>query len=217
MKFNSLLTITSLCALLISCNGGSINGRSLSSVSNNVEVFSVGDIKTSIFSPEEFRSIHGPAWVLMDGGKDFQRLRESFPELSLNQLLGHGIPDARGKFLRMHNNGAKCTEENEACSFDAQEGRVLGSYQEDAFQNITGTLIQIAHGRDVGSSGSGVFQHIGQGNRGNAQGGGRAQSYKFDASLVARTSTETRPKNIAVNFYVKVIGCNAFDNVENCK
>jgi phage-related tail fiber protein len=79
-------------------------------------------------------------------------------------------------------------------------GRVLGSAQNDAIQNITGTL-----GMDDSTRTqlSGAFYEIGAFNYdANASGGG---GYKagFDASRVVRTAAETRMKNIALLACIK--------------
>lgn len=96
------------------------------------------------------------------------------------------LPDLRGEFLRGWDDGR---------SVDA--GRVFGSAQMDAMQNIVGTFSQ---GGSVGGTGpfstTGSYGGVGQ----NAQ---VNYTSTFDASRVVRTSTEERPRNVAVLACIK--------------
>jgi hypothetical protein len=101
---------------------------------------------------------------------------------------------ARGRFLRGIDNGA---------GNDPDGTRAPGATQADALQNITGgfKLAGSAGGLD---SFSGVFAMGGSGNtmyadtpHGPLSSVGAAD---FNASRVARTSNETRPKNVAVTY-----------------
>lgn len=115
------------------------------------------------------------------------------------------LPDLRGEFMRGWDHGR---------GVDA--GREVGSSQLDALQNITGAL----NARAANVSGSGTLI---VGNASGAFGaaekaGGSAGTmalattgavtnpvdiYTLDASRVARTSTETRPRNVAVLWCIK--------------
>ncbi len=102
------------------------------------------------------------------------------------------LPESRGEFLRGWDHGR---------GIDA--GRALGSYQTDTLQNITGA-ISAGNNTQLGSSVSGAY--IGVGGAVNQPTGatvGGITSYTFDASRVARTSTETRPRNLAVMWCIK--------------
>ena len=73
----------------------------------------------------------------------------------------------------------------------------LGFKQQDALQNITGTF-----SGGHGDRSSGAFYKTGSGD--GQSGTTSPQSvFSFDASRVARTSTETRPRNIAFLYIVK--------------
>lgn len=100
------------------------------------------------------------------------------------------LPDLRGSFVRGWDNGR---------GVDA--GRTIGSSQVDALQNITGSL-GAANGGGLGASGAFVadgapFNHITAGTSGTDA------SWTFDASRVARTATETRPRNVAMMYVIK--------------
>lgn len=100
------------------------------------------------------------------------------------------LPDLRGSFVRGWDHGR---------GVDA--GRAIASSQLDALQNITGTL-GAANGGGTGASGAFVadgtpFNHITAGTSGTDN------SWTFDASRVARTATETRPRNVAMMYVIK--------------
>ncbi|WP_434767884.1 phage tail-collar fiber domain-containing protein [Pseudomonas triticicola] len=105
------------------------------------------------------------------------------------------LPEARGEFLRGWDHGR---------GVDASRG--VGSEQLDSLQNITGQYaanngVQLAAVGQVG----GAFGSAATGGT-QIPGGGAATgviNMLFDASRVARTSTETRPRNIAVMWCIK--------------
>ncbi|WP_232253723.1 tail fiber protein [Pseudomonas glycinae] len=105
------------------------------------------------------------------------------------------LPESRGEFLRGWDHGR---------GVDA--GRAIGSYQLDSLQNITGQYaanngVQLAATGTVG----GVFSATAAG--GTQLPAGTASTgvinMSFDASRVARTSTETRPRNLTVMWCIK--------------
>ncbi|MCO4795563.1 MAG: hypothetical protein KC493_17725, partial [Bacteriovoracaceae bacterium] len=113
MKFFSFITIM---ISLLSCASHE-GARGLASA-DRTELYQVGEVKISVLEIDEFQDKYGKVWVLMDGrdasGSEFS---------SLTAMTK--VPDARGKFLRMNNNGA--SGEN----FDPDSDRTLGSFQED--------------------------------------------------------------------------------------
>ncbi len=100
------------------------------------------------------------------------------------------LPDLRGEFIRGWDNGR---------GIDA--GRILGSAQLDALQNVTGTL-----GFDAFAyTGTGPFT-IQSGTSSSGQtSGSNISVMDFDLSAAAgvRTAAETRPRNIALMQIIK--------------
>lgn len=87
-------------------------------------------------------------------------------------------------------------------------GRAFGSVQEDALQNIKGTVGYSGNGLHPGFDvWTGPFSAIpGYRARFVSTGGGGAtdlNGWDFDASRVARTADETRPANITFTFWIK--------------
>lgn len=117
-----------------------------------------------------------------------------------------GTPDLRGEFIRGLDAGR-----------GVDVGRTLNSSQLDALQNITGSFGNVLYQtglssyNNTNSNCNGAFQ-TGSSSYGVYQGasGGAAtvhagpgEGFDFDASNVARTSTETRPRNVAFLYCVK--------------
>lgn len=99
------------------------------------------------------------------------------------------IPDLRGEFARGWDDGR---------GVDA--GRVFGSTQTDALQNITGSALV----RTPGSPVSGALTLTGSSSVNYGGSAAASQStLGFDASLVARTATETRSRNVALLACIK--------------
>ncbi|MEL7551959.1 phage tail protein [Pseudomonas protegens] len=105
------------------------------------------------------------------------------------------LPESRGEFLRGWDHGR---------GVDA--GRVLGSGQQDASQNITGESSTFPLGNTAPLNSSGAFRTNARSGvpTGIAGGGAWASaSIDFDASRVVRTAAETRPRNLAVMWCIK--------------
>jgi microcystin-dependent protein len=100
------------------------------------------------------------------------------------------LPELRGEFVRGWDDGR---------GVDA--GRAIGSAQGDTLQNITGTFSYIAGG--AGNT-TGAFLVNGVSvNHVTAGVTSTSPAVTFDASRVARTSTETRPRNVALLYCIK--------------
>ena len=106
------------------------------------------------------------------------------------------IPDLRGEFIRGADNGR-----------GVDGGRALGSTQSDAIRNITGQFAGYGD-RFLINEFSGAFGHIGYASRrisvvGEDYNETSYNGANFDASRVVPTANENRPRNVAVNFYIK--------------
>nr|DAR99674.1 MAG TPA: tail fiber protein [Caudoviricetes sp.] len=106
------------------------------------------------------------------------------------------IPDLRGEFIRGADNGR-----------GVDGGRALGSTQSDAIRNITGQFAGYGD-RFLINEFSGVFGRTGSASRkisvvGEDYNETSYNGANFDASRVVPTANENRPRNVAVNFYIK--------------
>ncbi|KYG60487.1 hypothetical protein AZI85_13580 [Bdellovibrio bacteriovorus] len=124
------------------------------------------------------------------------------------------LPDLRGRFLRGVNGSATelpsltaprdpAINDRVASNVGGFEDNRVGSVQTDALQNITGGF---GVDRSAGSLDGAFFQGnnpIAGGNTAQLSGASTTSALRFDASRVARTSSETRPKNVYVNYIIK--------------
>jgi len=77
------------------------------------------------------------------------------------------------------------------------------AFQQDSMQNITGQMRAFITGA---SGANGAFQYINQGADRRAPGeGGTEGIFDFNAARVVRTSGETRPKNRAATYYMRIV------------
>jgi|GEM_PF-3296775 len=123
----------------------------------------------------------------------------TYPKLAL-VIPSLTLPEARGEFPRIWDDGR-----------GVDSGRALLSAQSFAIQNITGRLrsrpAPLSGGGTIVEA-NGVFS-LSSGTGGTyvqvsgASGSANADETTFDASLVANTAAETRPRNIAFNFLVR--------------
>lgn len=149
----------------------------------------IGEIVGSLLKKSDFQNLYGPDWELLDGGKveQVELLAYLAPQLQ-NDEGSTFLPDARGKFLRMNNNGLQSEKA------DPDSNRFLGSEQMDELKKHSHEYQPPRH-YDSGAGGH---------RRAKADGGIK------DTSEVG--GDETRPKNISVNFFVRVSktdrGCN---------
>ncbi|EAC1891769.1 tail fiber protein [Escherichia coli O75:H38/H55] len=117
---------------------------------------------------------------------------ENYPKLAL-VYPGLVLPDLRGEFIRGWDDGR-----------GVDSGRALLSAQSDTLQNITGSFFDMTTGTNNNTFGAFTSSIVQPNLTPIAIGGTYKQAnYYFDASLVARTSTETRARNIAFNFIVR--------------
>lgn len=126
-----------------------------------------------------------------------------FPELVtfLGGTTSAVVPDLRGEFLRGWDNGR-----------GVDGGRGIKTSQLDALQNITGAFgAADATGIANTNAVSGVFAGTaGAVLKGNTATVNAITNLTFDASRVARTALETRPRNVSVLYCIK-----AYSAVQN--
>ena len=172
-------------------------------VLESLEGSGIGDVKYSVLSETDFQAVNGAEWVLL-AGQDmdteinygtYDTLNGTIgsvmtPDLSIYQSLTN-LPDPTGAVFRMkHASGAA----NRNPSGDLR----LGEFQNDAFQ-----------GHKFGSGTSTIAsESTGAGGGANARlilKPGNNLNFIADGSNgTPRVSSETRPKNITVNAFVKV-------------
>lgn len=168
------------------------NGRQ----SSDLQTILVGSvIPTGTIAP--FGGGTVPAgWMLCDGSA-ISRTTYSSLFAAINTTYGSGdglstftLPNAQGVFLR----GAG-SQTISSVSYSA----TIGASQADALQNITGNIGTIG----INGTVNGAFAT--SGNAGAISNSGDVDlQVNFNASRVARTSTETRPANIGVNYIIKL-------------
>lgn len=156
---------------------------------------SIGSVKQSMLDEATFQSIHGTGWVLMDGrdvtGSDYDTI--------VFGGIGGNIPDARGQFLRGKNNTR--SDGNE----DPDGERGLGDFQVDKLQ---GHRHEMWVDNDLGAGFTNGGQRL---HRADAPRTGAAGTGDYIRALTPdgtngtpRPGIETRPKNIAINIFIKI-------------
>ena len=209
-----------------------------SAIPSGQDVFSVGEVRTSILPQLEFQRLNGPEWVLMDGRQLTMEtaLSPHLPNAAENadptsavasdgktrDVRPKEIPDARGRFLRMANNGA-CADlrsDDEAyrrctANHDPDGDRSLGAYQPDTFrahQHGYNDIYFSEHGSYVDHAVD-TLDDGENNNWGSNQADQDNSGYGWDRTTAETGGSETRSKNIAVNFYVKICNC----RTSNCR
>ncbi len=142
----------------------------------------VGDVVSSFLKPEAFEGQHkGQKWVLADG--------RAVPGTMFEQLVGPKVPDLRGVFLRGINSGR--TDEYK----DPDGERIPGALQKDALQDhVHNTGLNPR--TDWPSSGYAATKVPA-----SAEG---TLNKKTGGVENASAASETRPKNAAIYFYIRV-------------
>jgi phage-related tail fiber protein len=143
-----------------------------------------------------------PRYLICDGSEISRTTYSNlFNVIGITFGSGNGtstfnIPDLRGMFIRGYDPTGNIDKDRNKTGF--------GTTQQDTIQNITGNVASVIRSWDFGRGKfDGVFEssntdsdiHVQSGN-----GGGYGSNVNFDASKSpgARTSTETRPKNVAL-------------------
>ncbi|PQQ39421.1 DNA-packaging protein [Photorhabdus luminescens] len=173
----------------INLNAGDVGAYTRTEVYTRAEVDRL--IKTTseipVGAPIPWPLAHPPIGYFTCNGSAFNKLQ--YPKLA-EAYPGGRLPDLRGEFIRGWDDGR-----------GVDPSRILLTNQSDALQDLKGSF---KGDGEIAISTEGVFA-----NGGVVSGKYGAQndnvSYKtlFDAARVARTSHETRPRNIAFNYIVK--------------
>ena len=140
----------------------------------------VGTVIASLLSESEFQAQFGKGWALADGraveGSRFEKLSGT-----------KNVPDLRGVFLRGRNHD-RATD-----SGNPDGDLTVGTFQGDTFQEHTHSYRRGMRGRDGPSE-----------SFGGGDGGPSAKTMGVDRAKGIRIGTETRPRNVTVNFFVRI-------------
>ncbi|MGL5007385.1 MAG: phage tail protein [Plesiomonas sp.] len=130
-----------------------------------------------------------PSGFLAMTGQSFSSA--TYPKLAL-AYPALVLPDMRSEFIRGWDNGR-----------GIDSGRMILNSQLDSLQNITGSVANVFTSDPSGQNGALVYS----GSGGDLLAAGtktiQFRNLSFNASLVARTSSETRPRNIPFNYIVR--------------
>ncbi|KAA1194868.1 phage tail protein [Photorhabdus heterorhabditis] len=130
-----------------------------------------------------------PAGYLTCNGQTFDK--SLYPKLAEAYPSGR-VPDLRGEFIRGWDDGR-----------GVDPGRVCGTWQSDAIQQITGSFTTY---RALVVNPTGAFSTGADSLKGNTKAGDdHGKVVNFDSSRVVRTANETRPRNIAFNYIVRAV------------
>lgn len=159
--------------------------------------FQVGDVVQSVLDEATFQSLRDTNWVLCDGrsvvGTDYQSI-----------TLNSNIPDLRGKFPRMKDNGA---------GIDPAGDLPIGTYQVDQIgqhRHPLGASAQLlserspfsgSNGYIVGADSSNVSGNY---NNSTADFGAAIDQNLFNGYTEFAGFAENRPKAVIFNYFIKI-------------
>lgn len=158
----------------------------------------VGDVKDSILTEAQFIAENGPGWVLADG--------RSIVGSLLHQKYGFTTAtDIRGQFRRAKNNGR--SDGNQ----DPGGERAIGNLQDQATakNGLTATSTDSGHGHTLtvgwGGSGGTLLSNNNQPLQTVAvQTPSTNNGYANITTTIGAGDAETRPRNVAVNVFIKI-------------
>lgn len=145
----------------------------------------IGAVQPAMVTEAQFQAQFGAGWVLADG--------RSVVGTKYASITGNTtIPDLRGIYLRGKNNGRADGNQNPAAD------RALGFFENDQMQgHIHGTNI---YNDNTGGSGTSFGQQQND-NVGQIYSG---TPYTDGVNGVPRTGSETRVKNVTVNYFIRI-------------
>jgi hypothetical protein len=153
----------------------------------------IGDVVHSILDEATFQALRGANWVLMDGS--------DITGSALADIIGTTLPDARGQFLRGKNNGRADGQEDPAGE------RALGDQQTDNMQGHNHDYFASTGTSTIGGQHIGTVSGSTRGAHATGSPPGGDILGPTDDTLgngVPRKGPETRPKNLAVNIYIRI-------------
>lgn len=162
---------------------------------NDNAVHRIGDCKFSVLSDDDFNKIHSGSWVRLAG--------QSLAGTDIANRFGiTSFPDAvsNGAFIRQQggNSAALRTFQDDATAVNG-----LGTNSDGAHNHVDGFAWQ-GFGR-WGSGGTGInSERSSQGGVWNSTDGALTSTNGSHSHSVTSSDSETRPKNIALNFYCLV-------------
>jgi hypothetical protein len=154
------------------------------------KVAPVGMIVQSLLPPIQFQNYAGKKWIPADGRK--------IKKTSLYAILTgkNRVPDLRGMFLRGLNTFDEDTR-NDGKEDPDGSNRTPGNYQDDSYAKHIHKMG--VNGADTTTMvGNGATQRLAHFNPGAYGAGAPKQTHE------AGDGKETRPKNVAVYYYVKI-------------
>ena len=187
---------------------GGTGGKTAAEARQNIEVYSRQEselLAVPVGGSIEWDSPHikPPVNFMAKEGQTFDK--SANPELAKVYPDGK-LPDRRGRFPRVLDNGK---------GLDTWSDRTIGSEQDDTLQKITGEFsIRSAQGGsgplNIAHDFSGAFFDGGFNGTSTlpaavaSSGNQKSQLLEYDSGRVTRSSNETKPKNYAMQFYVRV-------------
>ncbi|HBC9942641.1 TPA: tail fiber protein [Escherichia coli] len=183
--------LTALRALLLSRKNPFGDIKSDGTVQTALENLGLGEGSAlPVGVPVPWPSATPPTGWLKCNGAPFSA--EEYPELA-KAYPTNKLPDLRGEFIRGWDDGR-----------GVDSGRVILSAQQDSMQNVTG-LIPNIYLENPSAYVQGALYLSGSGSTPITPGSQPIQyrNLLLDASKVARTSAETRPRNISFNYIVR--------------
>ncbi len=164
----------------------------------------VGDVKDSILTEAQFVAENGPGWVLADG--------RSIVGSLLHQKYGFTTAtDIRGQFRRAKNNGR--SDGNQDPGGERAIGNLQG--QATARNGLTASSSDSGHvHQEIANAGNGVAgaYYMIAATTWNAPSlpnpvgvnSNTATGYSSITTTIGAGDAETRPKNVAVNVFIKI-------------
>lgn len=140
--------------------------------------FPVGAVIASYLAPPRMKERYGDQWALADG-------REVSTKTAFYEITGKTqLPDLRGMFIRGLN-----AERKDGKQDPEGDGRGVGEYQADTLQR---------HAHD--NTAAGIWGRSFKGEDGSP----KTAHEKKDGKTGTTGGTETRPRNVALYYYVRI-------------